>query len=185
MLCDGGERSGWDCTSPASCIAAALNHPHHHSIALYFLGVLAIAFCEYCHVLSPLELIFDPLHDFPLVGFNMHSSWPFGRCAQARPRWCPPGSPRAWGRYQHSTLSTHHVHHAHLCVPVLCTTLLYQYVQVHLFANLSASYAEEGKCAPVRLAQGLKVLSVLNFVRVTVVHKRAICPQAECAHGGP
>ena len=75
-----------------------------------------------------------------------------------------------------------------LCPPTMCTkhTCVY-HTSVPICASAlgSASYAEEGKCAPVRLAQGLKVLSVLNFVRVTVVHKCAICPQAKCAHGGP
>ena len=42
--------------------------------------------------------------------------WPYVRgCSPAWPRWCLPCSPRAWGRYQRSTLSG--VHHGHvLCI---------------------------------------------------------------------
>ena len=46
--------------------------------------------------------------------------WPYVRgCGPAWPRWCLPCSPRAWGRYQRSTLSgVHHGHVLYTCLHI-------------------------------------------------------------------
>ena len=109
--------------------------------------------------------------------------WPYVRgCGPAWPRWCLPCSPRAWGRYQRSTLSG--VHHGHVLCTCLhmcvlhseqCTSTYLTCATIRLC--LQRLWAEKGKRSHVsspKLARGCKVLHRF-FVHTTNLHIKVLC----------
>ena len=109
--------------------------------------------------------------------------WPYVRgCGPAWPRWCLPCSPRAWGRYQRSTLSG--VHHGHVLCTCLhmcvlhsehCTSTYLTCATIRLC--LQRLWAEKGKRSHVsspKLAHGSKVLYRF-FVHITNLHIKVLC----------
>ena len=116
ILCDGNSvrwrgRSGWDCTSPASCIELQPNLAHHRPIALYLPRIFP--FYPYCHFSTNWDANWAQLNSCMIVSSAL-MLWPFvpwpGQAGV--PQVCP-GLEAAI-----SIL---------LCPPTMCTTLISVY----------------------------------------------------------
>ena len=138
-----GRRSGWGCTSQASCSAPpnqtkpssslSSSTKHHNGHNHRHKTIIIIIKAMHWNISTNKKILRTNI----CPNFSRRPSCPRGSslmiqtyvqgCNPAWPRWCLPCLPRAWGRYQRSTLSG--VHHVQLCS--VCTCLHMCVLHIH------------------------------------------------------